>query len=245
MKNLFCVFALLFLSISAFGQIPNLQIRDTVNTAFNLPDYMQNDRNYGLIIWSAQDPPSVAALEDYHQHYSGWNSNYNIEFLVLSVDDSVQRKNVTSFMKTKGWNYTLIFANSADVLQAFGIQSIPYIYLVDQQQKIKYEVAGAAQGTALGQQISTHFTLGIELEKLRDFVTIATTEDKLVFKFAQSQKFIKISVFDLSGRLIHQQSSEFSNSVITMETNALKRGTIAIIRVEDEEKIRMIKKIII
>ncbi|NND77558.1 MAG: hypothetical protein HKN39_05195 [Flavobacteriales bacterium] len=205
MKHFLAFFLALFIAIGSFSQVPSLQVEDASGSLFDLPDLFQNDTNYGIVIWSAQDPPSIGAFDDYNTYYNTWNSTYNVEFIIINIDDALPQQDVIDFYENHGWTYELYFASSTETLQAFDINSIPYIYLVNMDQQIVFEVAGWLQGNLLGEEISQMFTVGLgDIGSAN--IDAFSNENILFLNFDQVYSNISIELFSLQGKRTFQRS---------------------------------------
>jgi thioredoxin-related protein len=246
MKKIINFIFLISLTFQLFGQIPNLQIKDTIGNFFNLPDYLENDKNYALIIWSAQIPPSISALEDYHNYYNDWVSNYNIEFLIVSIDEENIHDAVIDYVNQQGWQYTLFFSSSEDVMQAFGINAIPYIFLINMSHEIVYEVAGYLQGNLLDQEISQLFPNGLnELNTLKN-LNVFSIDKNIIIETEIVMQFLKMSVFTIDGKkILHNTYDNEMLNRIQLETSSLSIGTIVIVKIENSYGDFITRKIII
>ena len=244
MKKIITFFVCISLAPYLFCQIPDLQIEDPSGNFINLPDYLEDDRIYGLIIWSVQDPPSTAALEDYHNYYDDWVNAYDIEFLIVSIDEESLHNDVTDYVDQQSWSYTLFFSPSAEVMQAFGINTIPYIYLIDMNQEIAFETAGWLQGDLLDQEIEQLFTVGLEENHGLSNLQVYAAENQVVIETTTIQAFLAVSIYAIDGKLLYQHAyTNQASNQISVNTNHIPKGTIVIVRIETGDGRLMCRKI--
>ncbi|MEO1258581.1 MAG: hypothetical protein AAFZ15_07280 [Bacteroidota bacterium] len=239
---LFC----LLLSFPLIGQIPDLQVQDANGDFFNLPDLMEDDRNYGLIFWSAQDVPSVEALKDYHNYYSDWANDFNIEFLIIHIDPGVSQPDVVDFANQEGWGYTLLFASPADVYIALGVNQIPYIYLANQQQDIVFELAGWMQGFLFEDELAQLFPVGINEQSALKNIGVFSSGNNILVDTETVWPLLTVSTCSVDGKLLFQKT--YKNQPINgMQINAapLPTGTIVFVKIENEEGEFVTKKVIV
>ncbi len=246
MKKLIQLTLCLTLTFQLFGQIPDLQIKDTSGTFFNLPDYLESDQNYALIFWSAQDAPSTGALEDYHNYYSDWLNDFNIEFLIISIDEENIHDDVIDFVDQEGWDYTLLFSSAADVTQAFGINQIPYIYLLDMNHAIVFEVAGWMQGDLLGQEIAQLFTVGINEHNTLKDIQVYGVNNNLIVNMETVQPELKISIYTIGGKMLfHSSYHNHSSNRLSIDIGNLSIGSIVFVKIETSEGEFITKKVMV
>ncbi len=243
MKNAINILLCVLLSLQLFGQIPSLQIQDPMGNFFNLPDYLENDKNYGLIIWSAQDPPSTAALDDY---YADWVSTYNLEFLIISIDEQLSQEAVNDYVNQQGWDYTLFFSPIDDVTQAFGINQIPYIYLINTSHQIIFETAGWMQGNLLDEEISQLITVGLDEHSALDHLRVYSLDNSVIIDMEPVSSSLRVSIFTLDGKAFFQNSySNPTSNRLQVDTSTLPLGTIVVVKVEDSNGAFTARKIMI
>lgn len=232
MRFLFTAFLISIVISSLYSQVPNLQVTDTSGNNHNLPNYLQNNKNYCLFIWSAQDPPSTAALTDYNSYYSSWMANNNLEFLMINIDGPAMQTNIKNYVKQQGWTYTLLFSDTAAVVQAFGINQIPHIYLVTKGGQIVFNVAGWMQGNLLDQEINSQFPVGINDIQTLNLLKTWTSPGSFIIETQNYLKNLKAWLYQLDGKLIREQSYSDVMGRIEMSTVGILPGTIVIVKVE-------------
>ena len=233
MRNIITFIFCIASTFQLFSQIPDLQIQDTLGSSYNLPDYLENDRNYALIFWSAQDAPSTAALNDYHNHFNDWMSNNNLEFVIVSIDEENIHDGVIDYVNQQGWRYHLFFSPAAEVAQAFGVNQIPYIYLINMDHEIVFEVAGWMQGDLLGQEIAQLFPVGLKEYKAFDNWKVYAIDNNIIVDADKFPPSLRISVFTMDGKLQLQYyyKNQISNQ-IKIGASSLPIGTMAIVKIE-------------
>ena len=251
-KNKYCMknFTILLLcssiSFHLSGQIPDLQLQDTLGNFINLPDHLENNKNYGLIFWSALIPPSLAALDDYHNHYEEWNSNHNIEFLIVNVDESDMHNNVIDYVNDKGWDYILFFSIWEDVNQAFGINSIPYLYLINMNQEIVFEAAGYLNGELFAQEISQLFPSGLNDHFQYSNITVSSDMNNIIIRFENPQSHLLVSIFSMDGKLLLKKSYENQISEqVSINTTALSNRNFVIVMIKNDKGTVITRKLLI
>jgi len=246
MKNFAILLLCCSISFHLSGQIPDLQLQDTLGNFINLPDHLENNKSYGLIFWSALDPPSLAALDDYHNHYEEWNSNHNIEFLIVNVDESDMHNNVIDYVNDKGWDYILFFSIWEDVNQAFGINSIPYLYLINMNQEIVFEAAGYLNGELLAQEISQLFPSGLNDHFQFSNITVSSDMNNIIIRFENPQSHLLVSIFSMDGKLLLKKSYENQISEqVSINTTALSNRNFVIVMIENEKGTVITRKLLI
>ena len=246
MKNIINIILCILFTFQVVGQVPDLQIKDTLGNFINLPDYLENNKNYALIIWSAQDPPSTAALDDYHNYHNDWVSNYNMEFIIVSIDEENMHDGVIDFVNQQGWQYSLFFAPFTAIMQAFGISAIPYIYLIDANHDIVFEAEGWLQGDLLDQEISELFTVGLKDHSNLKGLQVYSSNKNLIIEMETVQPFLTISLFTVDGNLFFQKSYDNNMSDrLHVETGSIPIGTLVIAKIENNRGDFITKKVMI
>jgi len=246
MKALITLLFCFSFNLQTFSQIPDLQVQDVMENFFNLPDYLEDDKNYGLIIWSVEDPPSLAALDDYDNYYTDWVNDYNIEFLTISIDEEVSQEDVINYVNQQDWEYTLLFSTFPEVMEAFGIIEIPYIYLINMSQEIVFEIAGWLQGDLLEEEISELFTLGMEEQSALGSLNVYAIEENIIVDMEKIPSYLKISLYSVDGGLIIQNTFfKHASNRLTLNTRTISSGSFVIIKIENEKGDYVSRKVMI
>jgi len=241
--NLACC---LLLSFQLVAQIPDLQIQDTLGNFFSLPNYLEDDKNYALMFWSAQDPPSTAALEDYNNYYTNWLNDYDFEFLIVSIDDESLHDGVIDLVNQEGWQYSLFFSPATEVTQTFGINQIPYIYLINKNQEIIFEVAGWLEGNLLDQEISQNFTVGLHAHHPLKEMQIFSTNNNIILEMENVYPFLSISIITIDGKLLLQNTYDGPiSNFLSIDARPFSAGTIVIASIASEDGNFISKKLLI
>ena len=209
MKHVMVLFLTAFMALGSYAQIPSLPVTDTSGNVSDLTDILQNGTNYGIVIWSAQDPQSIAALDDHNNYYSLWNNTYNVEFLILNIDDAVPHQDIIDYADSHSWTYELYFASSTETLQEFQIDQTPYIYLVNTDQEIVFETAGWPQGSLLNDEIIQLFPVGLEAIETSHKISAFSNEDILFLNFEKGYENISIELFSVNGKRFLERSFDF------------------------------------
>ena len=246
MKN---ILGLTFCFILAFqlpGQIPDLQIKDTTGSFFNLPNFLENDRNYAIIFWSAQDAPSTSALGDYHNYYDNWLNDHELEFLTINIDEENLHDGVVDYFNQQGWQYSLFFSPATDVTQAFGINQIPYLYLINKSHEIIYEVAGWLQGDLLNEEISQNFPVSLNEHNPLKEIHVYALNKNIIIESANAHPLLSTSIFTIDGKLILHKNYEYRlSNTRSIDTRSLSTGTIVVVRIVSQDGKSISRKIMI
>ena len=246
MKALLTSILVLSLSLQICAQIPDLQIEDTSENTYNLPDYLQGTQNYGIVIWSAQDPPSTAALNDYNDYYTDWVSTYNIEFIIINIDDDLTHQEVIDFANGNEWTYNLVFASSTETLEAFDINQIPYIYLVNMTQDIVYETAGWLQGNLLEDEIAQYFTVGLNELNTLSGISAYSNEEGLFIELNCHFNQLDIEVLTIEGKLLEKnQMFNLEPGVILFDIDKFQTSQVTLVRIMNELGAQYTQKVMV
>lgn len=238
--------AIFLLAANLQSQIPNLQIKDTLGTYHNLQAFLQSDRNYALIFWSVQDPPSQGALAAYDTIYSKWNTKNFVELLAISIDDSTMHANVLTYKNQQGWDYNIAYAKFSDVNLAFGIISIPHIYLIDKSQNIVYSASGWVLTSILDQKINQFFPTGVSSHNSQNGFSVYTAGKQIIIQNKGLQKQFSVRIYDLLGRKLYGELIAESAGETRLNNNLnLPENAMVLVEIEDESGRRFTSKILI
>jgi len=152
MKNFPFLIFILVLSVSLFAQgggrkSPNFKLENLNGEYVELKTLLGKGPLL-ISFWATWCKPCVEELEEYKKLYSEYRDRgFNI--LAISTDDEKTVAKVKPFIKSKGYDFTILLDTNSEVARKFYVQNIPYSFLLDEKGNIVYSHLGYKKGDEL------------------------------------------------------------------------------------------------
>ena len=152
MKLLYLTLVVSFLSLSAFTNngplsgIPSVDIKTLEGKTVNIQDYIGQGKITVISFWATWCSPCKKELDAISDIYGEWQSEYNMELLAITVDDSRSLTKVPAMIETKGWEFTVLSDSKSDLRKALNFQAVPQTFLLDENGDIVYSHSGYTPG---------------------------------------------------------------------------------------------------
>jgi len=109
-----------------------------------LKDYVAKKGKVTVVnFWATWCKPCKEELDNINSDYlEGWQDDYDIEFIAVSMDNSRTKHKVKGVVDTKGWEYDILCNPDNSAYQMLGFNSCPYTLLLDADGNIVYKHNG-------------------------------------------------------------------------------------------------------
>ena len=97
-----------------------------------------------IALWATWCAPCKKELDAYAKTYSAWREDYGVEIYALNVDQARAVAKVPALVAERGWPFPVLLDAEQNLLERFGLMSIPQMYILDRAGQIVYEHAGFA-----------------------------------------------------------------------------------------------------
>ena len=144
----FIVAALALFTISLHAQdvLPDVSIKTLDGESVNLQDYGQNDKITIISFWATWCSPCKKELDAIADMYEGWQEDYDVELLAITIDTQRALAKVPGMVESKGWEYTILSDANQDLQKALNFQTVPYTLVVDKSGNVVYTHSGYLPG---------------------------------------------------------------------------------------------------
>ena len=134
--------ALSLFALVAFAQkkLPSANAKTLNGKSINLlVTYGQPDDKLTIIsFWATWCKPCQNELDAISYLYEDWQNDYNVELVAITIDTRRNMAQVGPMVESKGWKYTILSAEQAEMENAFNFNFIPQTFLVDKKGNIVY-----------------------------------------------------------------------------------------------------------
>ncbi len=147
MRSLLIV-ALAFFTITLSGQdvLPDVSIKTLDGESVNLQDYGSNDKITIISFWATWCSPCKKELDAIADMYEGWQEDYDVELLAITIDTQRALAKVPGMVESKGWEYTILSDANQELQKALNFQTVPYTLVVDKAGNVVYKHSGYLPG---------------------------------------------------------------------------------------------------
>jgi cytochrome c biogenesis protein CcmG/thiol:disulfide interchange protein DsbE len=146
--KVFSTLLLVLMAAAAMAQdkLPDLELYDIRGNKVNVADYGHTGKITVLNFWATWCTPCKKELNNIADLYEDWQTDYNVEIIAVSIDDSKTKANVVSYADGQGWDYTVLLDMNKDLQRMLNGQTVPFTVIVDQQGNIVEKHSGYVEG---------------------------------------------------------------------------------------------------
>lgn len=143
---LIVVLAFFAITLNAQDILPDVNIKTLDGETVNLQDYGSNEKITIISFWATWCSPCKKELDAIADMYEGWQEDYDVELLAITIDTQRALAKVPGMVESKGWDYTVLSDANQDLQKALNFQTVPYTLVVDKEGKIVYTHSGYLPG---------------------------------------------------------------------------------------------------
>lgn len=151
LKNVI-LFSALFISGSLLAQdqaqtLPSVQVKDLSGNSIDIRNAGDSGKFTVISFWATWCAPCIKELEAINEHYSEWQTKYNMQLVAVSIDDARNSKKVKPKVLGYGWEYIIVLDENSDLARAMNVNNPPMLFIVDPTGKIVYTHQGYTAGS--------------------------------------------------------------------------------------------------
>ena len=146
--TLLCFFAG-FTVMNAQKTLPSANVKTLEGQNFNVSELANSGKTTVISFWATWCSPCKKELDAIMDYYEDWQTDYNMELIAVSIDDSRTAAKIPSMVTQKGWDFKILHDNRKEFQNAIGVNSVPFTLVLDKDGNIVYEHTGYAPGDEL------------------------------------------------------------------------------------------------
>jgi cytochrome c biogenesis protein CcmG, thiol:disulfide interchange protein DsbE len=123
-------------------KFPSVLVYDLNNKEVDLKDLATNGKTTVLSFWANWCGPCKRELNSYNKLYKKWESDYNVQFYAVSMDDKKTAKNLKNIVDGYSWTFPILWDGNKEGLDKFNITGIPYMLIIDKNGNIVKKQTG-------------------------------------------------------------------------------------------------------
>lgn len=146
MKRLFWVVALCTLVGTALAQLPGVTLKDINGNTINTAELNNDGHPFIIDFFATWCKPCNRELDAIAEVYAEWKEETGVKLIAVSIDVAQNTNKVKPLVDSHGWEYEVLLDPNSDFKRTMGIQTIPYVLIVDGSGQIVYRHNGYADG---------------------------------------------------------------------------------------------------
>ncbi len=143
-----CLFAILLLmGIEAMAQMPKFVLKDIDGNSVATDSI--GKQGYPVIVdfFATWCKPCIRELKAISEVYKEWQEETGVKLVAISIDQAQNAHKVAPLVNENGWPWeTVLIDTNSDLKRALGIQSIPFVLILDGKGEIVYKHTGYTDG---------------------------------------------------------------------------------------------------
>jgi cytochrome c biogenesis protein CcmG, thiol:disulfide interchange protein DsbE len=141
---LLCLF---FLSAShPVKKLPDVSVKTLEGQTIRLHDIISKHEYTVISFWATWCSPCKKELTALTEYYEDWKTDYGVEIIAITIDDTRGLPRVKPMVASKGWPFVMLSDVNQDIMRALNFQTIPQTYVIDKLGNIVYEHSGYSPG---------------------------------------------------------------------------------------------------
>ena len=149
MKKIFflSVIALFAITIQTMAQLPSVTLKDINGKTVCTDTLSNNGKPFIISFFATWCKPCNRELTAISEVYEEWQKETGVKLIAVSIDQAQNINKVKPLVDQHEWPYeTVLLDPNSELKRQLGIQTIPYVFIVDGQGKIVYRHNGYTEG---------------------------------------------------------------------------------------------------
>ncbi|MBP5636084.1 MAG: TlpA family protein disulfide reductase [Bacteroidales bacterium] len=137
-----------FAAFSLHAQsLPIVKVEDAAGKSVNTRSMIDGETPFILTFWASWCRPCRMELAALEEAAPDWEGDFPLRIYAVSIDDRRSIADARALAATSDWPVTVLFDTKERLAQAFGISSIPQVFIFDKDGKQVYTHVGYTPGS--------------------------------------------------------------------------------------------------
>jgi thiol-disulfide isomerase/thioredoxin len=137
-----------FAAFSLHAQsLPIVKVEDAAGKSVNTRSMIDGETPFILTFWASWCRPCRMELAALEEAAPDWKGDFPLRIYAVCIDDSRSIADARALAATSDWPVTVLFDTKERLAQAFGISSIPQVFIFDKDGKQVYTHVGYTPGS--------------------------------------------------------------------------------------------------
>ncbi len=147
LKLLCAVFMAAFVTLTASAQrLPKLTLTDIRGNSVCLDTLCADGRPVIVDVFATWCHPCLRELAAIHEVWDEWQEEADVRLVAIAIDEGQNASKVRPLADRNGWKWQVLLDPNSQLIRALGIQSIPYVMVLDGKGNIAYKHLGYTDG---------------------------------------------------------------------------------------------------
>ena len=131
MKKILLAVVALFLSVSAFAELPSVQLKDIDGKRIDTAKLNNNGKPYIISFFATWCKPCLRELDAVNEVYADWQDETGVKLIAVSIDKAQDESKVKPLVNSKGYEYQVLLDPNGDFKRAMGVNMVPTVFIID------------------------------------------------------------------------------------------------------------------
>lgn len=145
MKKLIFTLFLVIVCSTSFAQMPKTVLKDINGKSVSVDTIGTHGQPVIVDFFATWCKPCRRELNAIAEVYDDWKKE-GVRLVAISIDEAQNVQKVKPLVAQEGWEYQVLVDVQGDVKRAFGIQSIPFVAVIDGKGNVVYRHTGYTDG---------------------------------------------------------------------------------------------------
>ena len=136
MKKILLAVVALFLSVSAFAELPSVQLKDIDGKRVDTAKLNNGGKPYIISFFATWCKPCLRELDAVNEVYADWQEETGVKLIAVSIDKAQDESKVKPLVNSKGYEYQVLLDPNGDFKRAMGVNMVPTVFIIDGKNNI-------------------------------------------------------------------------------------------------------------
>ena len=136
MKKFLLAVMALFLSVSAFAELPSVQLKDINGKRVDTAKLNNGGKPYIISFFATWCKPCLRELDAVNEVYADWQDETGVKHIAVSIDKAQDESKVKPLVNSKGYEYEVLLDPNGDFKRAMGVNMVPTVFIIDGKNNI-------------------------------------------------------------------------------------------------------------
>ena len=128
------------------AQLPSVTLKALNGQSVRTDTLSNNGKPFIIDFFATWCKPCNRELDAIAEVYEDWQEETGVKIYAVSIDQGQNINKVKPLVNNHGWPYEVLLDPNSDLKRALGIQTIPFVLIVDGQGNIVYKHNGYTDG---------------------------------------------------------------------------------------------------
>lgn len=133
-------------AVVAEAQLPSVTLKDIDGKIVKTDTLSNGGKPFIIDFFATWCKPCNRELTAISEVYEDWQDETGVKLIAVSIDQAQNINKVRPLVDNHGWTYEVLLDPNSDFKRALGVQTIPYVLIVDGKGNIAYRHNGYVEG---------------------------------------------------------------------------------------------------